>query len=401
MKEQSTVNTLAINGGTPVRTRPFPTWPIFDAQEEKAVVEAVRSEKWGLGGTKIPEFEEKFAAYQSAKYGICVANGTVSLIVALKAAGVKYGDEVIVPPYTFMATASAVLEVGAIPVFVDIDPHTFCLDPNKIEAAITAKTKAIIPVHLGGHTADMDRIMEIAEYRNLLVIEDAAHAHGAEWKGVRVGAIGHMGSFSFQSSKNLCCGEGGIIVTNHEEYADKCYSYHNCGRIRGGAKYEHHLLGQNYRMGEFQGAILLAQFARFDAQTDRRNENGKYLAARLLEIGGVIPQARDPRVTRHGFHLFITRYDKETFWGLDRNTFMKAINAEGIPFTAGYSLLYKEPLFTAQGGDYLNVSCPVSEAFAGQDLWLNQAVLLGDRQDMDDILDAVIKVKAHCKELAG
>jgi dTDP-4-amino-4,6-dideoxygalactose transaminase len=395
------MSTLAINGGSPIRTSPFPAWPIFDEQEERAVVDVVKSGKWGLDGTKIPEFQKIFADYQSAKHGICVANGTVSLIVALKAADVKYGDEVIVPPYTFMATASAVLEVGAIPVFVDIDAATFCLDASKIEAAITEKTKAIIPVHLGGHPADLDKIMEIADRRSLVVIEDAAHAHGAEWKGVRVGAIGHMGSFSFQSSKNLCCGEGGIILTNQDEYADKCYSYHNCGRIRGGAKYEHHVLGQNYRMGEFQAAILLAQFRRFDAQSDLRNENGKYLAAKLSEIGGVIPQARDPRVTRHGFHLFAARYDSNMFEGHDRNTFLRAINAEGIPFSAGYRPLHKEVLFTARGGDYLKVSCPVSEALSENDLWLHQSVLLGTREDMDDIVDAVVKVKENCMEFSA
>lgn len=390
---------LAINGASPVRTELFSSWPLFDEREEHAVLEVVRSGVWGLRGKKIAEFEEQFAAYQSAKYGICLANGTVSLIVALKAADVTIGDEVIVPPYTFMATASAVLEVGAVPVFVDIDPKTFCLDASQIESAITEKTRAIIPVHLGGHPADMDLIMEIAVRKNLVVIEDAAHAHGAEWNGRRVGALGHMGSFSFQSSKNLCCGEGGFIVTNDEEYADKCYSYHDCGRIRGGANYEHHLLGQNFRMGEFQAAILLAQFERFEAQTVHRNINGRELACRLAEVGGIVPQARDPRATRHGFHLFVARYDRSQFGGVSRDLFVRALNAEGIPASIGYRPLYKEVLFTAQGGEYLNVSCPITESLADDGVWISQTVLLGTRDDIDDVVNAVVKIKENCEEL--
>lgn len=404
---------LALDGGTPVRSRPFNGWPIVGEEEERAVVDVVRSGVWGLGGSRKPEFEKRFAEYQQAKYGFCVANGTVSLIVALRAAGVGAGDEVIVPPYTFAATASAVLEVNGIPVFVDIDPDTYCLDPDRIEMAITENTKAIIPVHIGGHPADMDRIMRIADTYNLVVIEDAAQAHGAEWKGKRVGAIGHMGSFSFQSSKNLACGEGGIILTNDDELADKCYSYHDCGRIRGGAKYEHHVLGQNYRMGEFQAAILLAQLDRLDEQIDRRNENAQYLSHGLSEIDGIVPLNRDSRVTRHGYHIYIFKYLKKHFDDLPRNKFIKAMNAEGIPIGTGYSPLYKEILFRAKSNecplrcalnksqqDYAQVYCPEAEkAGAEEGVWMGQSVLLGTKADMDDIAEAIFKVKANREEL--
>lgn len=394
------MSTLAINGGTPVREKPFSEWPIFDEREEKAVVDVVRSGAWGLGGGCIPEFQQKFAKYQQAAYGICTANGTVSLIVALRAAGVGRGDEVVVPPFTFMATASSVLEVGATPVFADIDPGTFCLDPDALKAVITPRTKAVIPVHLGGHPADMDRIMEIAEKHDLVVIEDAAHAHGSEWNGRRVGAIGHMGSFSFQSSKNLCCGEGGIVVTNHEKYADLCFSYHNCGRTRTGKWYEHNVLGQNFRMGEFQAAILLAQMERLDEQSRIREENVLYLADKLSQVGGITPQKRDSRVTRHAYHVIVFMYDEKQFAGVNKDAFMGAINAEGIPFGGVYTRpLYEEAMFASQGIDYSEISCPVAEDTSKNGMWLHHAVALGTRQDMDDIVDAVIKVKEHASEI--
>ncbi|MHB1000686.1 MAG: DegT/DnrJ/EryC1/StrS family aminotransferase [Armatimonadota bacterium] len=394
------MSVLAINGGSPVRTKPFSAWPVFDEREEQAVLNSVRSGAWGLGGPSIPVFEQRFAEYQEAKYGICVMNGTVSLIVALRAAGVGYGDEVIVPPFTFMATASSVLEVGGIPVFADIDPDTYCLDPDCIEAAITPKTKVIIPVHLAGHPADMDRIMDIAERHNLIVIEDAAHAHGSEWKGRRVGAIGHMGSFSFQSSKNLNCGEGGIIVTNHEKFADLCFSFHNCGRIRTGQWYEHHVLGQNFRIGEFQASILLAQMERLDEQNKVRQENAMYLASRLSEVGGIIPQKRDPRVTAHAYHCILFRYIADEFSGASRGAFLNAVNAEGIPFGTSYNRpLYKEQMFVSHGIDYSGVECPEAQKATDQGIWFHHAVALGTKLDMDDIVEAVVKVKEHSDEL--
>src|SRR5436190_2466974 len=188
---------LALHGGTPIRTAPFPQWPVFDANEEQALLRALRSRKWGkLDGEEVQQFEKSFAAYCGCKHGIAVVNGTVSLRVALLASGINAGDEVIVPPYTFLATASAVIEANATPIFVDIDRETFNISPAAIEKAITPRTRAIIPVHLGGLVCDMDAIMAIAKKHNLVVIEDAAHAHGSEYKGRRAGSLGHMGSFS-------------------------------------------------------------------------------------------------------------------------------------------------------------------------------------------------------------
>lgn len=256
---------LALLGGTPVRTRPFKSWPVFGKAEERRLLHTLRSGKWGkLHGQEVAELENRFAAMHGCKHGIGVVNGTVSLRIGLMAAGLGAEDEVIVPPYTFFSTASAVIEANAVPVFADIDLETFNLDPAAVEAAITPRTRAIIPVHFAGQPADMDAIMAIAGKRNLVVIKDAAHAHGASYKNRPVGSLGHLGSFSFQSSKNLTSGEGGIITTNDHSLAEACRSIHNCGRIPGGLWYEHHVISGNYRLGEFQGAILNAQLDRLE-----------------------------------------------------------------------------------------------------------------------------------------
>ena len=248
------VEALAIHGGRPVRTKPFPAWPIFGEEEEQALIRALRSGKWGrTAGDEVAKFEEQYAQYHQAKQGIAVVNGTVALRISMLAAGIQAGDEVIVPPYTFLATASAVIEANATPVFADLELETFNIDPRAVEAAVTPRTRAIMPVHLAGLSVNMDAIMEIARRHDLVVIEDACHAHGAEYKGRRLGSIGHLGVFSFQSSKNLTSGEGGIILTNDDALAARCRTIHNCGRLAGGAWYEHHAIGGNYRLSEFQG----------------------------------------------------------------------------------------------------------------------------------------------------
>ena len=267
---------LALFGGSPVRTQPFPRWPIFGDAEEARLLRSLRSGNWGrLHGEEVAEFERRFAAMHGCRHGIAVVNGTVSLRIALLAAGIQAEDEVIVPPYTFISTASAVIEANAIPVFADVELETFNLDPRAVEAAITPRTKAIIPVHFAGQPAAMDRLMAIAREHRLVVIEDAAHAHGASDNGRPAGSLGHMASFSFQSSKNLTAGEGGIIITNDDATAEACRSIHNCGRVPDGIWYEHHVVAGNYRLGEFQGAVLNAQLDRLDDQTATRDANGR------------------------------------------------------------------------------------------------------------------------------
>jgi dTDP-4-amino-4,6-dideoxygalactose transaminase len=397
---------LAIHGGRPLRNRPFPAWPIFGEKEEQALLRSLHSGNWGRqAGCEVATFERQFAEYHKAKHGIAMVNGTVALRIALWAAEIGAGSEVIIPPYTFIATASAVVETNAVPIFADLNLDTFNLDPAAIEAAITPRTRAIIAVHLGGLPADLDALQDIARRHKLVLIEDAAHAHGAEYRGRRVGAIGDMGTFSFQSSKNLTCGEGGIIVTNDDALAERCRSIHNCGRMPGGAWYDHFRLGGNYRLSEFQGALLNAQWERFESQAATREANGKYLAERLSKIPGIVPQLRGPECTRHSYHLFSFRLIAEEF-GMPRDGLLKALAAEGIPASFGYPLpLYRQPMFLdrvfgAYGGicpmpDYRKVRCPNCEMICeAQGIWFEQRLLLGTREDMDDIAAALEKIHA-------
>ncbi|MBN1490754.1 MAG: DegT/DnrJ/EryC1/StrS family aminotransferase [Phycisphaerae bacterium] len=402
---------LALLNGSPIRTAAFPAWPVFGDEEERALIRALRSGKWGKqDGTETTTFERDFAKYQGAEHGIAVVNGTVSLQIALMAAGIQAGDEVIVPPYTFLATATAVVTANATPVFADIELDTLNLSPAAIEAAITPRTRAIIPVHFGGLPADMDAIMAIAKRHNLCVIEDAAHAHGAEYKGRRVGSIGHMGSFSFQSSKNLTSGEGGFITANDADLAARCRSIHNCGRRPGHAWYEHFVISGNFRLSEFQGAILNAQLQRLDEQVRRRETNGKYLIAKLGSIPGLGLQSYTADCTRHGFHLFSFRIDAEAF-GAPRPAVLRALEAEGIPNFCGYpDPLYKQPLFVKRefgpfagctGIDYVATNCPNCETICYQQGgWLEQRILLGTQADMDDIVRAFTKVHEQRATLA-
>jgi dTDP-4-amino-4,6-dideoxygalactose transaminase len=396
---------LALLGGVPVRSKHFPSWPVFDELDERRVLQALRSGHWGrLDGDQVAEFEKNFAEMHGCKHGIAVVNGTVSLRLALMAAGLKAEDEVIVPPYTFYATASAVIEANMVPVFVDIDLDSFNLDPAAIEAAITDRTRAIIPVHFAGQPAEMDAINELAKRHNLFVLEDAAHAHGASWQGRPAGSLGHAASFSFQSSKNLTCGEGGIITTNDDRLAETCRSLHNCGRIPTGVWYEHHVISANYRLSELQGALLNSQLTRLDEQTTRRDDNGRYLTERLSTLPGIYPQKRPQSCTRHSYHLFMLRLC-ETEFGVPRSLVLKALAAEGIPCSAGYGFsLNRQPMFrnlafgpylpeAVKRLDYGSQSCPNSDKIcSSQAIWLGQSLFLGDRSDMDDIAQALDKI---------
>jgi dTDP-4-amino-4,6-dideoxygalactose transaminase len=407
---------LAINGGAKVRETPFPAWPQYGQAEQDALLAALRSGKWGrIDGDRVAAFESAFAAYQGARYAVACTNGTVALRLALLAAGVGEGDEVIVPPYTFLATASAVVEANATPSFADIEPDTYNLAPAAFEAAITPQTRAVIPVHFAGQAADMDRIRAVAARHDIVVIEDAAHAHGAAYRGQRLGSIGDMGCFSFQSSKNLTAGEGGAITTNSDHYEMLCRSLHNCGRLPQGVWYEHHVIGGNYRMTEFQGALLLAQMARLEEQTATRDANGLYLNSQLSGIPGVRPMARGLGETRHSYHLYMFRYDPAAFDGAPRDRFILALQAEGIPCSGGYPVgLYRQPVFadhnfgpyqgyrhTRPGLRYDPEEFPTCEQACREAVWLFQQMLLGTRADMDDIIAAVQKIYKHRHELCS
>jgi dTDP-4-amino-4,6-dideoxygalactose transaminase len=406
---------LAIHGGPKVRPRPFPRWPVAGREEEQALLAVLRDGNWGLGSERIRAFEAAFAAYQGCRYGVTVCNGTLSLYVALLAAGVRAGDEIIVPPYTFLATASAAVQANCVPIFVDIRRDSCCIDPDRIAPAVTPRTRAILPVHLGGRSADMDAILAVAREHDLAVIEDCAQAHGAEYNHRRVGSLGQMGSFSFQSSKNLTSGEGGIIVTNDPRLHERCESIHNCGRLAQGQWYGHHVFGANLRMTAFQASLLLAQMRRLDAQAKTRSANAAYLAGKLAAVPGIEPLGGGDKVTRHAWHLFIFRYDAEAFGGASRARFIEAVRAEGVPVSAGYGLpLYRQPWFqrldfgpytawrqTRGELDYGRFECPVCEEMCAVGCWLPQHVLLGGREDMDDIVRAIAKVHDARGGLAG
>lgn len=386
---------LALNGGTPVRTRPFPRWPIFDEREERALLAVLHSGAWGsLTGDRVATFEQNFAAFQEARFGVCVPNGTLALELALRGLGIGLGDEVITTPYTFVATASAALYVGARPVFVDIEPDSLTLDPQRIADTITPRTKAIIPVHIAGRPADMDAILAIAHDHGLRVLEDACQAWGAAWQGRRVGALGDLGAFSFQASKNITAGEGGIVVTNDPALAELCWSLHNVGRVRGGGWYQHEVLGANLRMSEWEGAILGVQLERLPEHMPIREANARYLAAALAAIPGITPLPDDPRVTHHARHLFIFRYQAAAFGGHSRDEFAAALRAEGIaPCSLGYVPLYRQPAIQRALGTTALPDCPVTEAAAHEIVWLPQNLLLGAQSDMDDIVEAAAKIQ--------
>jgi dTDP-4-amino-4,6-dideoxygalactose transaminase len=400
---------LAVHGGTPVRTTPFASWPVFDEAEEQALLRVLRSRRWGRHGEgEIERVEQRFAARHGARFGLVVANGTVALRIALLAMEIEAGDEVIVPPYTFLATATAVVEANATPIFVDIEDETFNLDPRLIEAAITPRTRAIIPVHMAGLPADMEAITAIARRHKLRVIEDAAHAHGGLCQGRPVGSWGDLACFSFQSSKNLNSGEGGAVLTSDERLYERAKSVHNCGRLPEGAWYEHHIISGNYRLTEFQAALLNTQMDRLDAQFARRLENGDYLARRLAEVPGIRPQRCTLPQTQNAYHLLLFHFDPAVYG--PKAGFLTALRAEGVPVSEGYLLpLHQQPLFRDKAFgpytgyrsarpdvDFAAMSCPVAERACTADAaWLYQSVLLGTQQDLDDIVTAFEKVYRH------
>jgi len=401
---------LAILGGQPVRTKPFPAWPIWDKiTDEELVLSVLRSGIWSRAKV-VSEFEKKYAELIGAKRCLATTNGTNALLISLHTLGIGAGDEVLVPPYTFIATVDVILLSGAMPVFVDTDPETFQVNPDKIEEKITENTKAILPVHIYGLPANMYKINAIAKKHNLLVIEDACQAWLAELRNKKVGTFGDLGCFSFQTSKNLPCGEGGAVIGDDDEIMDRAYSYHDFGRPYRSVKGSGYvILGTKQRMAEYQAAILIAQMKRLEEQTERRNENSNYLTSRIKDIPGIIPHKLYEGVTRAAYHLYPFRYKKENFNGLSRRKFLSALNAEGIPCSGGYTPLnkmsYLEDAFNSKNfkkiypKDKLNIDkyraqnqCPDNDQLCEEAVCFSQRLLLGTKSDMDDIANAILKI---------
>ncbi len=404
---------LAINGGTPAVSAGLTgQWPIYDDGERNALIETLESGRWcSMGHTegKVAQFESQFAEYIGTKYCTTVPNGTAAIELALRACELEAGDEVIVPAVTFIASASAVVMAMGVPVFVDVDPETYQISPDAVEAAITDRTKAIEPVHYGGYPADMDRIMEIARKHDLFVIEDCAEAHGSEWKGKRVGSIGDIGCFSFQMGKPLTCGEGGGITYSNDDLAVNCYAYSRFGRRAGGEVYQHYIPAGNFRLSEFLGAILSVQLTRLEEQTEIRYENGEYFAEELGKIEGISALKRDPRVTKRGYYFYLLRYDASKWNNVHRDKFREALNAEGVSCgTAHNQPLYRNPAFRdikksllyGKDMDYSKVVCPEADRVYDTEVIAMGKNFLMDRANIDKILGAIHKLRENVDELS-
>ena len=406
---------LALFGGSKAKQKAFPLWPQYDDNERRALQEVLESRVWWrTPGTKTLEFEQAFAKYHGARHGIAVTNGTAALEVTMEALGIGPGDEVIVPDFTFIATASAVLFANALPVLVDVDPESYCIDPALTEAAITPRTKAIVAVHMGGHPADLDRLQDIANKHGIALVEDSAHAHGSEWKGRRIGTFGKAATFSFQASKLMTAGEGGMIISNDDGFERQARSVHDCGRMPGEWFYSHFIYGSNYRLSEWQGAVLNVQLQRLEPQTLHRHRNGRVLDKLFSEIPGITPQKCDPRCTRNGQYAYIFHVDSKHFGGISTETFIAALNAEGIPTQASYPPLheldcfrngeYRKCLSGVQASEkhaFLQQKFPVTQKAAWETVWLPQFELLGDEEDMNEIASAIRKIQRNASEIAA
>jgi dTDP-4-amino-4,6-dideoxygalactose transaminase len=406
---------LALLGGVPACPVDWAAWPVFDDTERRLLLEVLESGRWWFG-EKVRQFEAAFASFQGARFAVSCTNGTAALEMALRALGVVPGDEVILPPYSFIATASAVVIVGAIPVFADIQGDTLCLDPADVERKITSRTKAVLPVHVGGRVADMESLNALAHRRGLLVLEDAAHAWGSQWEGRGAGVLSQAGTFSFQVSKNITAGEGGILVTDNADTADLCRSYTHCGRGKDSAWYDHDYLGSNLRLTEFQAAILLAQLARLEQQIHARQAAARILDQALAGLPGIRLPPPEPRMTRRSYHMYPFRMD-ESALGISRDRFVEALNAEGVPATSGwYRPLYSNGVFlnanrgpahgiraplADKGVDYARVHCPVCEQVCRDAVWIPHHVLLARADDVHALAGAIAKVVTQASQLHG
>ena len=405
-------DTLAILGGEPIRKEPYPPWPEYDERDIAAVTSVIKSRRWGgfpYPGPESERFMHRFAAMQGGGYPVLMANGTVTLEVALRAADIGWGDEVIVPACTFQATAAAPMAAGAIPVIVDIDPDTYTISPEAIEQAITSRTKAIIPVHLGAQMADMDAIMDIARRHNLVVIEDAAHAHGARWRGQGAGTIGDFGSFSLQSSKILTTGEGGVLLCKTPELAARAASIVDCGRAHDPER-KVYTMGANYRMTELQAALGNVGLDRFEEQARQREEMADYMDSLLADVPGVRVLKRDPRLTRRSFYRYIFAIDPDIFL-VTRDAVVAALIKEGIPAEDGYPPMHRYELFRPQRSrlpvpsafpeyfDFENMHFPVAEQCQRESVWLNESIFRAGPKGVEDVVAALRKILEYREDL--
>lgn len=409
-------NKPALMGGTPVHSGGWTRWPQWREAWEPEVLKVFRSCKWFRGSDqRVAEFENAYAGLLGAKACLATASGTTALQVSLHVMDVDAGDEVIVSPYTFIATYNAILSSRALPVFADTDPATLTMDPRSIASRFTERTRAIMPVHIFGMPCDMDAINAVARQRQLAVIEDACQAWLAEYRGRKCGTLGDLGCFSFQESKHMPSGEGGAITSLNPALIDRCNSFHNCGRAFGSHQGSGYFTrGNNYRMMQSQAVLLTLQLEKLVKETEIRRANADYLTQRLGGIPGIIT-VRLPSESRAVWHLYPFRYDASQFNGLTRDQFAKALSAEGVPCGSIYREQYDDGLLDeaiASRGfrrlwspERLKAYRDSFRELKGNKLVcdttvaMTQNLLLGDRRDMDDIAEAIVKIRAHSAAL--
>ncbi len=405
---------LAVFGGNPVRETPYPSWPVFDERDVEAVSRAVRSGRWGgfpYPGPNTAAFAARFSEMQGGGYAVPMMNGTITMEVALRAADIGWGDEVIVPAYTFQATAAAPMAAGAIPVIVDIHPDNYCADPKAVEAAITEKTRAIIVVHVASQMTDMDAIMDIAERYHLVVIEDSAHAHGAQWRGMGSGTIGDFGSFSLQSAKILTTGEGGVLLCKDKLMAERAASIIDCGRPKD-VEGKNYTMGVNYRWSEIHAALGLVALERFPEQMAERQAMADYLEESLSEVPGIRLLKRDLRHTRRSFYRYIFKIDPD-FYQCENDVFCHAIRSEGIPVDTGYPAMTQYDLFQPHLSklpvpsafpeyfDFEKIPLPVTErASKFEAVWMGESIFRAGEQGVDDLISGLKKLAENREDLA-
>jgi perosamine synthetase len=409
----------ALLGGTPVCEVTYPSWPVYDKREEDALTEVVRSGAWGRGnGRRVTQFEEAYARMTGAKGCIAAVNGTNALYTSLNVLGIKAGDEVLVNPFTFVASINVIVRQHALPVFVDTDPDSYLMDTTKLEGLVNERTKAIMPIHIGGSPVNMDGVMTVARKHNLAVVEDACQAWMAQWKGKNVGRIGNCGCFSFQATKNINCGEGGAIISDDEDFVERCFAFHNQGlpRKRSAETVSYQMSGTNLRLTEFQAALLLVQLTRMEEHQRIREQNAAYLASLLDEIPGIRQAKMHDGCTRNSYHIFMAHYDKAHFANMPREKFLKAIAAEGAPFRSGYRSHRNFPFLRALPQDRAykalftperlkqweqqSFDLPQNDRVCDEHVWFGQSVLLSERSTMDKIAEAVRKVHRNAGAIA-
>ncbi len=414
-----TVTKPAILGGTPVfdQTNQWPSWPKSTADDERRLLEVLHGGQWGLESPMTAAFTRRLAEYLGVAHVLPVNSGTAALELAVKALGIGPGDEVIVPAYTFVASATCVLEMGATVVFADIDPDALTICPKSVASLVSPRTKAVIMVHFGGNPCDIEGIKRVVSGKGIALLEDAAHAHGMLYRGQAAGKLGTAACYSYQSSKNMSCGEGGVLVTDDKGLFELAESFHSFGRKPGRPWYEHHHLSWNHRITGFQSAVLMGQLERLEEETAQRYENAKVLDEGLAGILGQRPQKTGDTGpgTRRAHHVYIWRFDAQAV-GMSRDLFMKALAAEGLATFGGYPMpIQQNPMFMehrywhrhrpgadAVTGepDYRNVKTPSASAVCADAVWFNHRCLLGTRAQMQGVVESVARVVENARAVA-